>query len=87
MALSLEERSFLVFRYRRNEHLNGLSCFGAYRPLASLVIMKECTSHRVHHVNVMISIDSNVDDDDDDNNVKICIVTYLSLILIKSISF
>ena len=32
----------------------------------------------------MISVDGNVDDDDDDNNVKICSVTYLSLILIKS---
>lgn len=86
MALSLEERSFPVSRYRRNEHLNGLCCFGVYRPLASSVIMKECTSYRVHHVNVMISVDGNVDDDDDDNNVKICSVTYLSLILIKSIN-
>ena len=89
MALSLDERSFLVFHYIRNELLNGLSYFGVYRPLSSLVIMKECTSYRVHHVKVIISIDDVViyNDDDDDNDFKMCIVTNLSLILIKSIYF
>ena len=48
--------------------------------------MKECTSHRVHHVNVMISINGDVYDDDN-NDFKISIVTHLSLILIKSINF
>ena len=74
MALSLDERSFPVFHYRRNEHLDELSCFGVYRPLASLIIMKECTSYRVHYVNVMISIDGDVGDDDDDNYFKISIL-------------
>ena len=90
MALFLEERSFPVFHYRRNEQLNGLSCFGVYQPLASLVIMKEYTSYRAHHVNVMISIYDDIDADDDVNDVndgKICIVAHLSLIIIKSINF
>ena len=80
MALFLEERSFSVFHYRRNEQLKKLSCFGVYRPLASFVIMKEYTSYRVHHVNVMISIYGDIDDDDDVDDGKICIVTHLSLI-------
>ena len=87
MALFLEERSFPVFHYRRNEQLNGLSCFGVYQPLASLVIMKQRTSHRVHHVNVMISIYGDINDDDDEHDIKISTVTHLSLIFIKSISF
>ena len=87
MALSLDERSFLVFHYRRNDHLNGLSCFGVYRLLASLVIFKECTSYRVHHVNVMISIYGDINNDDDGNDGEIYIVTHLSLILINSINF
>ena len=70
MALSLEGRSFPVFHYRRNKHLNELSCFGVYQPLASLVIVKECTSHRVHHVNVMISIYVDIDNGDDDHDGK-----------------
>ena len=87
MALSLEERNFPVFHYRRNEQLNELSCFGVCRPRASLVIMKESTSYRVHHVNIIIYIYGDIDDDDEDNDGKICIVTDLSLILIKSINF
>ena len=87
MRLFLEERSFPVFHYRRNEQLSGLSCFGVYQPLASLVIMKKCTSHRVHHVNIMISIYGDIGDDDDVNDDKICIVTHLSLMLIKSTNF
>ena len=87
MALYLDERSFPVFHYRRNEKLNGLSCFGVYQPLALLVMMKECMSYRVHHVNVMISIDGDVNEDDDNNDFKLSIVTHLSLILIKIISF
>ena len=63
--------------------MNELSCFGVYRPLALLVIMKECTSYKVWHANVIVSIDSDADDNDDDNDVKICIVTHLSLILIS----
>lgn len=87
MALSLEERSLLVFHYKRNEHLNELSCFADYRPFASLVIMKEWISYRVHHINVMISIDGNADDDNDSNDGTICIVTHLRIILIRSIIF
>ena len=86
MALSLEERSFPVFHHRINEHLNGLSCFGVYLPLASMVIMIECTSYRMHHVNVMVSVYVDLDDEDDDSDRKICIVTLLSSILIKSIN-
>ena len=84
MALSLEERSCPVFHYRRNDHLNGLRCIGVCQPLASLVVMKQRTSYRVHHVNVMISIYSDIDDEHDDNDGKICIITHLSLIVIKS---
>ena len=74
MALSQEERSFPVFHYRRNEQLNGLSCFGVYRPLALLVMMKECTSGRGHHVNVMISVDGGADGDDDDSDGKFALL-------------
>ena len=35
----------------------------------------------------MISIDGDVNEDDDDNDFKLSIVTHLSLILIKIISF
>ena len=89
MALSLEGKNFPVCHYRRNEHLNGLRCSGVYGPLASLVIMKECTSYKVHHVNIMMSIDGDADDDDDGNgnDRKIYIAIHLRIMIIKSINF
>ena len=64
IALPLEEKNFPVCHFRRNEHLNGLSCSGVYRPLVLLVIMKECTSYKVHHVHVMMSIAGDADDNE-----------------------
>ena len=39
------------------------------------------------HANVMVSIDGDADDNDEDNDVKICIVTRVSLIQTKSFNF
>lgn len=54
------------------------------------LIMKECTSYKVHHVNVMMSIDGDADDDDGNgngNDREICIAIHLRIMIIKSINF
>ena len=88
MALFREERSFPVSHYRRNEQVNGLSCFGVYQLLTWLVMMGERTSYRLHHVNIMSSIGVDVDIDGDDNyDDKIFIVTHWSLVTNQEYQF